>query len=98
MEGKKKNKLKKKKTPYGIKTCLSRGKCMSNRKYWFAYHNYHGMIYPFAWVEDDGIAVGGRPLFLVGQKAWEITADQFNGALTDLERRYPVEVPTDDTG
>lgn len=65
------------------------------RKYFFSRHNYHGQIWPFAWVEDNSIAVGGRPTCLEG-RVIEITEVEFNEPLANLEAKYPLEVLPDE--
>lgn len=60
------------------------------RKYFFAYHVYHGKVWPMAWVEEDGVCVGGRPTNIMCNKVWEITESEFNGYFCFLEMKYPV--------
>lgn len=63
------------------------------RKYYFAYHDVNGLIFPLAWAEDGGICVGGRPKVLPNT-IHEITETQFEGDLLKLEIPYPI--PLDD--
>lgn len=63
------------------------------RRYFFAYHDVNGIIFPFAWAEDDGLPVGGIPKPIDGCK-WEITAEEFSRDLLELEKRYPIPLPS----
>lgn len=59
------------------------------RRWYFAYHSFHGMIYAVAWCEDDGICVGGRPKILKDTQV-EITEEQFGQGLSELEAIFPI--------
>lgn len=60
------------------------------RKYYFAYHNYHGMIYAVSWVEEHGICIGGRPLELIPDSVVLISEKLFNMTLGELEKIFPI--------
>lgn len=62
------------------------------RKWYFAYHDVNGMVFPFAWAEDDGICVGGRPDYLQGSKV-EISEEDFKLGLSILERIHRINLP-----
>ena len=59
------------------------------KKYYFAYHLVNGNPFPFTWMEEEGMPVGGRPDIAPDTKI-EITEEEFNfGELLPLERKYP---------
>lgn len=60
------------------------------RKYYFAYHDVNGIIFPFAYVEEDGLPVGGIPKYI---KRWEISPEDFQLDLGILERIHPIPLP-----
>lgn len=60
------------------------------RKYYFGYHVVNGIIFPFAWVEEDGLPVGGIPSPMV---KWRISEAQFcdaNFSFIKLEEEHPI--------
>lgn len=57
------------------------------KKWYFAWHTVSGIPFAFAWCEDDGLPVGGIPKY-VGPRV-EITEEQFNNGLKDLEEEHP---------
>lgn len=64
-----------------------------SRRYFFAYHDFCGKIFPIAWAEEDGICIGGRPKNLLDHSKWEITKEEFMGRWSELERKYPINLP-----
>lgn len=62
------------------------------RKYFFAYHLVNGIPFPLAWVEEDGLPVGGIPNPIVGT-VHEIDELSFRGGLIPLEMLYPCPLP-----
>jgi len=63
-----------------------------SRRYFFAYHDVFGTPFPFAWVEEYGLCVGGRPDIIPDTKV-EISAAQFAGGLLPLEKEFPLKLP-----
>lgn len=63
-------------------------------KYYFAYHSFHDRIFAMAWVEQDGHAIVGRPLGILPDTKREITEEEFNISLSDLEKKYPIPLPS----
>ena len=63
------------------------------RQYFFAYHNFHGQVYPMAWIVEDGITLGGHPqcvsdVIEISKEEWEVLT------LSELEGKYPRSAPT----
>ena len=63
-------------------------------KYYFGIHIFHGQEYPAAWVEDNGVVVGGHPTIKEGTKV-EITFEDWSClTLRELGEKYGMkEVP-----
>ncbi len=57
-------------------------------KYFFGYHSYFGRVFPIAWVEDNGKAIGGAPHNILFQK--ELSEDIWKLSLHDLAWMYPL--------
>lgn len=67
---------------------------VKERRYYFAFHSVCDLIFPFAWVEEDGSCVGGRPDYLADSKV-EISKKDFNSlSLDTLARIYPLKLPS----
>lgn len=62
------------------------------RKYFFAYHLVHGTPFPFAWVEEDNLPVGGIPNPVEGSVV-QCTEEEFAGGLIPLEKEHPCPLP-----
>lgn len=64
------------------------------RKYYFAYHDFNGRLYATMWIEDYGICVGGRPKNILDNHKWEISLKEFEGTLSEMERKHPIQMPS----
>lgn len=63
-------------------------------KYYFGYKYTVGIPFPVRWVEDNGIPVGGKIDFVVGNRH-EITFHEFTyTALFALKESYPFRKET----
>lgn len=63
---------------------------MHMRKYFFAYYEWNGMIFPVSWVEEDGACIGGHQREIEGSKV-EINEAAFVGPLAVLMELYPFQ-------
>ena len=60
-----------------------------SRRFFFAYHEVNGLIFPFSWAENNGLPVGGIPKYLLDTRH-EISQDEFDEGLSELEKKYPI--------
>lgn len=59
-------------------------------KYFFGYNIFTGQTFPFKWMEENGIAVGGKPTNII-QKV-EIDFHNYrNTNLSDLSAFHPLK-------
>lgn len=65
------------------------------RRWYFSHHLVNGIPFALAWAEDNGLCVGGRPTNLVGDIV-EISEEEFNNGLSDLEKQYPLRTKEGD--
>ena len=65
------------------------------RKYFFAYYEWNGIVYPVAWVEEDGLPIGEHPKPIEGTKK-EINEAEFTWPLQVLKKTYPAPIMRDD--
>lgn len=66
-------------------------------KFYFGYNKFNGNIFPVKWMEDDGIAVGGKPTQVL-QKV-EISEFEFvSVGMSKLEMIYPFYPRDGETG
>jgi hypothetical protein len=57
-------------------------------KYYFGYHKFNGLWFPFKWMEEHDTPVGGVPMEIVDKRS--ITGLEFNYThLQILVQRYP---------
>lgn len=64
--------------------------------YYFGYNKFNGSTFPVKWVEEDGKAVGGRPVQIMQKH--EITFDDYrNTNLFILSEKYPLKVIVEET-